>query len=339
MQSATVALDSGSNLKSKDTLGLALLITLFLYTGTRPVSGRFFGDMRTYAGAFEQYQAGEVVRAGKDVYFEYFMKWSSSVMTLDFFFVLCAGLYLFPLYFACKKLFREYWFYAFLMLAASLSFWSYGVNGIRNGIATSLFLLAITRGKLIWKVGLTIIALLFHKSIMIPAAAYLIATNYKNHKLYFGFWLSAIPMSLILGGFWESFFLSLGFGEEERLAGYLSEGSEMEEQFSRTGFRWDFLIYSATGVFAGYYFTIRKKFEDPTYSAILSTYLIANAFWILIIRATFSNRFAYLSWFLLGIVIIYPLLKMKFFRNQHVVIAQILIAYFMLTYLLNVILK
>ena len=39
--------------------------------------------------------------------------------------------------------------------------------------------------------------------------------------------------------------------------------------------------------------------------------MYANAFWIMVIRAEFSNRFAYLSWFLYPIVLAYPLLKLK----------------------------
>ena len=38
-------------------------------------------------------------------------------------------------------------------------------------------------------------------------------------------------------------------------------------------------------------------------------YLTANAFWILVIRSSFSNRFAYLSWFLMAIIIFYPFFK------------------------------
>ena len=36
-------------------------------------------------------------------------------------------------------------------------------------------------------------------------------------------------------------------------------------------------------------------------------YILANTFWILVIRANFSDRFAYLSWFIYSAVLIYPL--------------------------------
>ena len=131
-----------------------------------------------------------------------------------------------------------------------------------------------------------------------------------------------------MGSIFISLFTTLGFGDD-RLASYLSG-----ELSSDTRFRWDFLFYSAFPVFAGWYFIIKKQFNDKYYYHILNTYLICNAFWILVIRANFSNRFAYLSWFLMAFVIIYPLLKQQFFKNQQVIIAKVVTAYFLFTFLM-----
>src|SRR5690606_39264861 len=98
---------------------------------------------------------------------------------------------------------------------------------------------------------------------------------------------------------------------------YLAEGSELLDHEVKTGFRWDFLLYSGLGTFAGWYFIVKRKYEDQFYQWLFHAFLFANAVWILVIRANFSNRFAYLSWFMLGIVIIYPMLKMKFFHDQN----------------------
>jgi surface polysaccharide O-acyltransferase-like enzyme len=66
--------------------------------------------------------------------------------------------------------------------------------------------------------------------------------------------------------------------------------------------------------------------------------VFANAFWILVIRANFSNRFAYLSWFMMALVIIYPLLKKEMIKNQYKVLAKVMLIYFAFTFLMNVIL-
>ena len=86
--------------------------------------------------------------------------------------------------------------------------------------------------------------------------------------------------------------------------------------FVFTGFRWDFLAYSALGVAVAAYFLFRRLFQDEYYRWIVNIYIICNAFWVLIIRAPYSNRFAQISWFILPIVLIYPFMRERFWKNQ-----------------------
>lgn len=328
-------IDESKNVNSKMILGYFLLFFSIFYMGMRPISWKYFGDMSTYAAAFEKYASGEKVEVQKDVFFEYFIEFCSKIMDVNTFFIVCATLYIVPMYFFSKKYFKNYWFYSLYIMIISVSFWAYGVNGIRNGIATSIFLLAISFERKVFTILLLFLAFSFHKSLLLPIAAYTVTLVYTNTKTYLGVWLFSIPISLVLGGFWESLFKSFGFFEDERLSTYLTEAdAEVMNQFSNTGFRWDFLLYSMSGIYVGWYFIVKKGYEDKMYKHIFNTYVLANTFWILVIRASFSNRFAYLSWFLLGIVTIYPLLKLKFFHNQHVKVVQILLATFAFTYLM-----
>lgn len=312
------------------TVGYFLLCAVILYIGLRPVSGRYFIDMSTYASHFSYYANGGNVTIDKDVFFHYFIKFCANILSLHQFFLLCAFLYIFPLYKVSKTFFKEYWFYAFLIFIVSFSFWTYGVNGIRNGIATSLFLLGVSYyNKKLLMYSIFLISYLFHQSLLLPILAFITAQLYNSPKAYLLGWLAAIPLSLLLGGFWENVFASMGFGDD-RLDAYLTNSDSGQ----RSGFRYDFLIYSASAVFTGWYFIIKRNFDDKIYYLLFSTYLITNAFWILIIRASFSNRFAYLSWFMIGLIIIYPFLKRQFFKKQHMVIGRVLFIYFMFTYLM-----
>jgi hypothetical protein len=333
-------LESESNLRAKKFLGTVVLMFCLLYMGLRPINGKYFGDMRVYANTFARYAEGDAVVLEKDVYFHHFMKWASTVMSVEMFFFVCIGLYTIPLYVFTRRVFKDYWFYGFFALILSFSFWSFGVNGVRNGIATSMFLMAISFQRVAYIAIGMLLAVAAHRSSLIILAAWLVTYKLRNPKLALAGWVLAIPMSLVLGGFWEAFFLQFGFGEDERLSSYL--GGESEDTFQQTeagsGFRWDFILYSSFGVFAGWFFIIKKKFEDNLYLRMYILYLITNSFWILVIRANFSNRFAYLSWFILGALIIYPLLKMKFFEKQHIIVARILFGYFMITYILNFVL-
>lgn len=323
------------NLKSHSFYEVFLLVFVTLYMGFRPVSYEF-GDMGTYAKLYDDFQNYGFMETQGDPLFYFFMKSCSKIFPVEVFFLICAALYIIPLYYASKKLFGEYSFYAFFMLIASLSFWAYGTNGIRNGLATSFFLLAITRNSRAVKIALFVLALGVHQSMLIPLVMYIFTSFYKNTKYIFLFWLLCIPLSLILGKQLESFFLSLGFGDADKIQGYFVEDEEILEEFSAIGFRWDFLLYSISGVFTGLYFIFKKEFEDEFYRHIINLYLMTNAFWILVIRANFSNRFAYLSWFLLGVVIIYPFLKRMFFKEQHQILGKIILAYFLFTYVLMI---
>ncbi|UMB55462.1 EpsG family protein [Lutibacter sp. A64] len=324
------------NVNKKETASLVLLIVVTLYMGLRPISGRYFGDMRTYYNYFNQYATGADIRMSKDILWDLFMKLSSSIMSAQLFFLLCAVLYIVPLYSAVKKWFGVDKYFIFLMLLASFSFWSYGTNGIRNGIATSLFVLGVsyTNSKY-WKYGFFVMAYFVHGSMLIPIAAYILTVFYKNSKHYLVGWLLSIPLSLVFGGAIESLIMSIGLGGER--TGYLTMQG-FEDQFSSTGFRWDFLLYSAAAVFAGYYFIIKRGFNDTVYMQLFNMYVTANAFWILVIRAAFSNRFAYLSWFLMAIVIFYPFFKQQFFVKQQKVLAYTVLVYYGFTYFMTTIL-
>jgi hypothetical protein len=320
----------------KSKLGLLLVGFIIFYMGLRPLSGEYFGDMATYARFFRNLEFSETAVFNKDIVFNYFMLFSSKIMSVNVFFLACAFLYVYSLYIVCKKWFPNYWFYAFLLLVGSFSFWSGGVNGIRNSMAGSVFLLGISRDKRIFQIALILLAVGIHKSILLPSLGFLIAQFFNKPKVMIAFWLLCIPLSLAAGGFWENFFATLGF-EDDRLS-YLTDGNVNDDEFSSTGFRWDFLMYSATAVYTGWYFIVKKGFEDKVYYWLFNTYVFANAFWILVIRANFSNRFAYLSWFMMALVIIYPFMKKELIKNQNKVLAKIIFVYFAFTFLMNVIL-
>lgn len=334
-RSTSTLITDGKSIAANRSLGIFVLIFTLLYIGFRPISGAYFGDMGTYASSFERYQSGEANMFKEDVVFDFFVQLCAKIMSVQLFFLVCVLLYTLPLWFACKKWFNEYSYYAFLALLLSFSFWSYGTNGIRNGIATSFFLFALSRGKFVIQVLLVIVAIGIHKAMLIPAAALTLTYFYKNPKTYFYIWLLCIPLSLVSGGFWESLFS--GLMADERTS-YLTEGNVNDDAFSSTGFRWDFLLYSAAAVYSAYFFIFKKKFSDERYNRLVSIYLTANAFWILVIRANFSNRFAYLSWFMMAIIIVYPFLIKIQVKNQHKILGIILVAYFGFTFLMNIIL-
>jgi hypothetical protein len=292
--------------------------------------------MGIYNIKFKNYVNGASINLKEDLLFEYMMYFFAKFLNAKIFFFTCAFLYVYLLYAACLKLFKDYWFHAFLMLIVAFTFWAYGTNGIRNGLATSLFIYGISRTKISSIILILTASYFVHKSMMIPILAFSITYFYSNTRIYLFFWAFAIPLSLALGSFWEGFFLSLGAGEQ-KLDTYLGQFDQINEGVTlKVGFRWDFLLYSFSGIFAGWYYIFKKNYQDVFYNRLFHTYLITNAIWILIIRANYSNRFAFLSWFMLGLVLLYPLLKSYLFEKQHELIGKIIIVSFVFSYFMNV---
>ena len=315
--------------------GFVLVTTLLLYIGLRPIHGVFV-DMTTYAYSFSRFKDGNPLNVTEDKGFYAFMDFCAQNLNIEIFFFLCACIYIIPLVVFSVRIFGELWFYAFAMLVAAFTFWAYGTNGIRNGMATSIFLMGISfYDKKLIMAAIMFLALSFHKTTTLPLAALLLTMVYANPKHYIFGWFGSIVLSLAFGGFWENFFAGLGFADDR--TSYLTDKADPSE-FSSTGFRWDFLLYSFTGVLAGWYFIFKTRFQDKFYDRLYCMYLVANSFWILVIRANFSNRFSYLSWFMLGPVIIYPLLKADLVKNQSRWVGGILFSFYFFSYFFHFIL-
>ena len=314
--------------------GIILFLTVLIYMGLRPISG-IFTDMKMYEHMFNAYENGEVVFTASSIGFRIFTYIATRIMTVEMFFLSCALLYVLPVYVAFKKWYPKYYFFAFLMYAVSFSFWAYGTNTIRAGMATSFIILGVAYKDKKWMMSLLfLVAFSFHTSMIVPIGAFIVTFFYNNTRKYLFWWFFTIILSLAFSGIWLLLFSKVGFAEDKLNFYFLAD--QTAGKFRYIGFRWDFLLYSSIGIYTGYYFIIKREYKDKLYIQLYNTYLIANSFWILVIRANFSDRFAFLSWFLMSILISYPLLKKVFWKNQFSKIGLIVCLYFLFTYIMNV---
>lgn len=137
-------------------------------------------------------------------------------------------------------------------------------------------------------------------------------------------------LSLCFGGISSSIDLLI---QDDRLSMY-AEGDAAKGLFSYTGFRFDFLLYSLLPIIVAFFFKLRAKTKNELYEKLLCVYLMTNSFWVIFIRANFSNRFAYLSWFLYPLVLAYPLLNIRLFRRQGLVASTVMVSMLILTLIL-----
>ena len=318
------------------TIIYALVFTVIV--GLRPVHGAF-GDTVTVANTFRIFKTAPITIIGPRDAFFYYMQWfCAQRMDINSFLLICEVLYVVPMVIACRRLMKNGYDIAVIFCLAAFSFFTYGTNGIRSGIATSLVLLALSliQGNVLEKVICFVIAFIavnFHRSTTLPVLCMFIVAFFKPGKLVFYFWLLSIVLSLVAGGPISSFFASLGF--DDRLDQYIN-AEIVEGRFSRTGFRWDFLLYSSMPILLGYYLIFKKKISDLRYDLLLGTYILSNSFWIMVIRAEYSNRFAYLSWFLYPLVLAYPLIRLKIWpRTQGQKVGIIMVGHLAFTLLMK----
>ena len=338
-----IQLDKGYGLSNKKRgYGIILFyaIAFIIFVGFRPISGFYFGDTSNYARIFYILQGNPNLPNREDEWiFDYITWWCAQNMGVHSYFLIIEILYIVPVLIACKKICPNNPAVMMLFFMTSFSFFSYGTNGIRNGMACSLIILAMAytfdkkKRKLLISLLLAFIAYGCHKSTALPILAMLVCLFFKNTKLLIYFWILSIVISLVAGSQVEAFFTSLGF--DDRMSAYSSSDIDADI-FSSTGFRWDFLLYSAMPILLGWYVVFKRGIINENYSYLLNIYILCNSFWIMMIRASYSNRFAYLSWFLYPIVLAYPLLSFKVFQDKNnSKVALILVAHTAFTIIMS----
>lgn len=325
------------------SIGWVLVIFLVLYMGLRPVH-QTFGDTINYAAGFEDWAAsGEDFKwdfTDKEWLFYNLMHLFAKYSDIHAFFLLCSTIYVGCLWLAMQRMFKEYVFIPFLVILSTFTFWSYGVNGIRNGMSAAVFILAITYIQKLPIAGiLCVLAVGLHSSAWLMIAAAVGAWFYKDSFHYLWIWFACVLISLF-SGFWiQNYLATWGiFGSDERFANYLT-GSALQSEIVQVSmtFRWDFLLYSVLGVWIGRYFIFKEKFEDEYYQWIYNTFLLTNSVWVLIIRAAYSNRFAQISWFIMPIVLIYPFMKRRFWEDHERKLGYALLALYAFAFYMNII--
>lgn len=318
--------------------GIYVYILLMLFfLGLRPLSGVFV-DTMNYALKYQLFQTGDKVynSDSKEWLFEWLMFHCSKYFNVQIFFLIVEFIYFIPVLWACYKFVPNHYILMFIFCMGAFSFLSYGVNGIRNGMACSLVIAALpcVNSSFIWKIVSIILcwaAFYIHKSTALPISCIFVACLIKDSRYTMIFWLISIIVSLLWGGPIEQFFVNLGF--DDRMESYASTNLETVSM-SSSSFRWDFLLYSSIPILMGYYVLYVRKVWDKNYLLLLNTYILSNAFWVMMIRAAFSNRFAYLSWFLYALVLSYPCLRLPIWRKQGLMVAFILVCHFLFTYLM-----
>lgn len=298
----------GADVKDNSGIAFGMAFILTLFIGLRPNDPVFADTVNYVKGYYENqfhpfsfsFDVENVIFDNLCLYFaSYDLGWHSL-------FVLLAGIYFILTCVACKKFFPKNTVLAFLVFLGAFSTFSYSVNGVKAGVAASIFLcaLAFRTNRPLWASILAIASWGFHHSMTPCVLTFFIIWVYSNPRFYFLFWLTCLVLSAAHITYFQSLFMNY---TDAKGASYLDMGN-MAGWDGKTGFRVDFVLYSAMPIIVGYWAIFKKKINNIKYDRILSTYLFLNGIWLLCMYAGFTNRIAYLSWFLYPFVLIYPVL-------------------------------
>lgn len=301
----TILLDSYTkkrilNIKGEEKYLYLVPLFLVILIGFRPVGIDGFIDSGMYEALFRKADIrGTSPMIHKDVIFGYLVLFISYFTNERGFFVSCGLISVLLLIFTAKYISKKYWILFFISHAASLYYWNYNVYGIRQGLASSIFLYAIFVKKWWWKLLLMIVALGIHFSIILPILGYICTVFVRRvYKSFYIVWILVIPISYFFGSKIE-YIISL-FVPDKR-AGYLTR-----HDMDRQGFRLDMIAYSFVLIAISYYFIYIEKIKDKTYQRIVNLFIFTNTIFLFLIRVNHAHRFAYLSWFLASLVVFYP---------------------------------
>lgn len=326
------------NKKNSFILPLIISLILVFWLGNRPIHPAF-GDTVNYAWGYQLINSYDYsIDWNKEWIWELITKTCKALnYSVSSYLTIIEAGYILSVFWSVLRFVPNNPLLGMLFVCTSLMFFTFGTNGIRNGLACHIILLALSfllDSKYVIGSILCLIAFGIHKSTMLPIAAIATGFFFKDKVKYAVYiWLFSIPLSLVAGGAATSFFASLGF--DDRMSDYTSANADMSV-FSSSGFRWDFLLYSSFPILMTWYVCIKKQISDSWYNVIAIVYCLCNAFWVLVIRAEFSNRFAYLSWFIYPIVIAYPLINLPIWNDQDRKTGQILLAYCGFTFIMEV---
>lgn len=188
---------------------------------------------------------------------------------------------------------------AFLIFCISPYLFFAGINALRNGLAASLMLLAISyRQNVKWFVVLLFASCLTHFSMIVPAVSLFMFHSKKSLNILFSIW--GVLFLLSIGGVTFAGIIDFMLG--------FSNTSSVGEVDSAYALR-DFLVYGLPVVVLVYWY--RNYCRDDMVQRILCLYLVGSCMQVIALHSsTMAIRFAYYSGFLLPLVLVYPLTKL-----------------------------
>jgi len=307
---ATIAIFFSSDYRpsrSRTVVATYILAALILYLmAFTPLGAGTGNDRDNYASFFYGLQNHGLTFAtySIEIGFVYLTWILGHFMDAQGYFFTISLIYIANYIFAIRRMALGSSLWLLVSVVVSMGFISYNVNTMRAGLALSVLVAGLSLYPIRWKMLLMmVIASSIHTSAAIPSLMMALSYLKDKTKIYYYLWFAAVVISFAAGSYFNELFT--GLSDDGRTSYLTTDGGDRYN----TGFRIDFIVYSLAPIAIGAYYIFKRKLHDTFYNLIYNTFILSNIFWVLVIRANFSDRFAYLSWFLIPFVLLYPLVR------------------------------
>lgn len=207
-------------------VAVPLAILTILYIGCRPYN--CYGDSSLYVSLYNLGAEGVNYVDRMELLWVALIKTCTGIgLPACDWLTIIATIYVGGITLAVWRWFPRHFLLALVFFLINYSFFTYGVNGIRNGAATSIAMLALsifnehTKGRgMIVIIGLITVASLFHGSLKLAILVAAVSFFLKNIRLSVLFWLIAIVLSLIMPDTLKEI-VNAAAGDE-RMSGYIA---------------------------------------------------------------------------------------------------------------------
>ena len=193
----------------------------------------------------------------------------------------------------------------FLLISLPI-FFGYLQVAVRQGVALGLLAFALGHGlagkRAFLYAGALAAPLLHWSALPFSAALFIACSRYRTVGVAAATWVLSATLFV--------------FGEQLELLEPLTDSLPVIENYASPSVveayggtnRVDFFLVSLLGACAGLWLHMTRSVGDTMYDGILTYYLLANAAFLLFGFVAFSDRIAVYSWYMLPLLLVYPLL-------------------------------
>jgi hypothetical protein len=303
--------------KTNRKLSKVILFFLIFYCGLRPLT--VGSDTKMYSNIFESssnVMTNDSLQISYQTTFLFFnIVKTISLITSNYvvFFLIISSIFNLILYWLIKRYNPNYLNSILFMYAFSFFYYTFSINGIRNGLSYVILLAGIMlflENKKTVAFFLFLISFSIHASSLIVFFCFILCFYFIKIRISIFIWVTSLTIALFNIDLFKLIINILFETDIELILHKISFYENYNEY--KTGFRIDFIIF---GLFWGSLFLYKIKttlFNNTIYKSLVSTFLLLNCLQFLIFQMPFNDRIGILSWFLIPVLTFYPLNKIEF---------------------------